>query len=269
VYLKLHQYYDAIIDCSASIQRRASVKAYARRATAWMALQEYEKAVIDYKKSLEFEPNNHNFLTDYAKCLDLFKIQIQEKLKSVSQIKLNQHNTHTEEIKTTSLSKDLKKSLKEIDIEKRNTENALKVANNSSPTSTNSTSVSSNEFSSKSNSSNKNTGKEKATPTPSAPLNRATSTNNNNGAHQNSHAHIHNNSSRKQKSSTNSNQTSLQDHTAPINSPKKDNNSTNNSNVNLDEIIAQFSVILVTDRNNPASYGPRPDAYMQKEDLEN
>lgn len=41
VYLKMQRYYDSIGDCTASLERKPSIKAFARRAAAWAALKEY------------------------------------------------------------------------------------------------------------------------------------------------------------------------------------------------------------------------------------
>jgi len=69
VYLKLSRFHEAITDCTASLDRKPSIKAYARRATAWASLKEYFLAAEDYKRALKFEPRNQDFLGELEKCL--------------------------------------------------------------------------------------------------------------------------------------------------------------------------------------------------------
>jgi tetratricopeptide (TPR) repeat protein len=74
VYIKLGRYYEAISDCTASIERRPTIKAYARRAAGWAALSKYAFAAEDYKRALKFENRNQDCLSELHKCL----IQIEE-----------------------------------------------------------------------------------------------------------------------------------------------------------------------------------------------
>jgi len=69
VYLKLNRFYESISDCTASIDRKPSIKAYARRAAAWASLQEFFLAAEDYKRALKFEPRNQDCLCELEKCL--------------------------------------------------------------------------------------------------------------------------------------------------------------------------------------------------------
>jgi tetratricopeptide (TPR) repeat protein len=67
VYLKLNRFYESITDCTASIDRKPSIKAYARRAAAWASLQEYFLAAEDYKRALKFESRNQVIELDFSK----------------------------------------------------------------------------------------------------------------------------------------------------------------------------------------------------------
>eukprot|EP01090_Pellita_catalonica_P020699 TRINITY_DN7512_c0_g1_i1.p1 TRINITY_DN7512_c0_g1~~TRINITY_DN7512_c0_g1_i1.p1 ORF type:complete len:418 (-),score=105.11 TRINITY_DN7512_c0_g1_i1:1203-2429(-) len=69
VYLKLDRFCETITDCTTSIQRNPSIKAFHRRAAAWAALKEYERAASDYSKALHFEPNHPDCLDKLKKCL--------------------------------------------------------------------------------------------------------------------------------------------------------------------------------------------------------
>eukprot|EP01116_Phalansterium_solitarium_P015275 TRINITY_DN3361_c0_g1_i2.p1 TRINITY_DN3361_c0_g1~~TRINITY_DN3361_c0_g1_i2.p1 ORF type:complete len:517 (-),score=99.50 TRINITY_DN3361_c0_g1_i2:123-1601(-) len=68
-YLKLHRFLESIADCSASLDRTPSIKAFARRAAAWSAIGEYFLAAEDYKRALKFEPSNVDCLGELEKCL--------------------------------------------------------------------------------------------------------------------------------------------------------------------------------------------------------
>lgn len=80
VYLKLERYQETISDCTASIERLPSIKAYARRASARAALKEYWKACADYRCALDFEPTNQTCLQELAKCLCHIKEQVSREL---------------------------------------------------------------------------------------------------------------------------------------------------------------------------------------------
>lgn len=80
VYLKLGRYLECISDCTASLERRGNIKAYHRRAAAWTALGDYERACCDYQRALKFDNNNLNCLIDLEKSLLLLKAQRQSVL---------------------------------------------------------------------------------------------------------------------------------------------------------------------------------------------
>jgi tetratricopeptide (TPR) repeat protein len=79
--LKLERYYEAITDCTASIDRQPTVKAYARRAAARAALHHYELASVDYKRALAFEPNNQVCLAELIKCLENLQGQLKRQMQ--------------------------------------------------------------------------------------------------------------------------------------------------------------------------------------------
>ncbi len=99
VYLKLKRYYECIIDCTASIERQASIKAYARRAAAWASLGEYFMAAEDYKRGLKFEPRNQDCLVELEKCLSCLKDEYQNKLNSLSSGSKTQNSVDIEKLK--------------------------------------------------------------------------------------------------------------------------------------------------------------------------
>lgn len=70
VYLKLHRYKEAVSDCSASIARYPSIKAFARRATAYGGLNLHVLAAKDHRQALSFEPRNPVCLSAYRECLE-------------------------------------------------------------------------------------------------------------------------------------------------------------------------------------------------------
>jgi tetratricopeptide (TPR) repeat protein len=82
VYLKLNRFYEAITDCTASIDRKPSIKAYARRAAAWVALKEYSLAAEDYRKALYFEPRNQDCLDKLGRCLICMEEDFLKKLQA-------------------------------------------------------------------------------------------------------------------------------------------------------------------------------------------
>lgn len=82
VYLKLNRFYESITDCTASIDRKPSIKAFARRAAAWVALKEYILAADDYRKALRFEPKNQDCLDKLGRCLMHIEEEYMRKLQS-------------------------------------------------------------------------------------------------------------------------------------------------------------------------------------------
>jgi len=80
VYLKLNRFFESITDCTASIDRMPSIKAYARRAAAWAFLKEYFLAAEDYKKALKFESKNQDCLAELQKCLFKLEMEYRQKL---------------------------------------------------------------------------------------------------------------------------------------------------------------------------------------------
>jgi hypothetical protein len=81
VYLKLGRCYEAISDCTASIDRNPSIKAYARRAAAWSSLKECFLAAEDYKRALKFESRNQDCLQELEKCLQFLEVDYKHKLE--------------------------------------------------------------------------------------------------------------------------------------------------------------------------------------------
>eukprot|EP01117_Protostelium_nocturnum_P005510 TRINITY_DN1990_c0_g1_i1.p1 TRINITY_DN1990_c0_g1~~TRINITY_DN1990_c0_g1_i1.p1 ORF type:complete len:389 (-),score=132.72 TRINITY_DN1990_c0_g1_i1:36-1202(-) len=78
VYLKMGRFYESIGDCTASIERKPNIKAYARRAAAWFSLNEYFLAAQDYKLAIGCEPNNMDCANELEKCL--LKLESEYKL---------------------------------------------------------------------------------------------------------------------------------------------------------------------------------------------
>lgn len=69
VYLRLHRYHEAISDCTASIERNASIKAFARRGMGWAGLGEHLLASTNFKEALQFEPHNQDCLENLQRSL--------------------------------------------------------------------------------------------------------------------------------------------------------------------------------------------------------
>jgi len=108
VYLKLARYYECISDCTASIDRKPSIKAYARRAQAWAAVEEFYWAAEDYKKALKFEQKNTECLTELEQCLVKLEQDYRNKLfvePNNDKLKTSLHNVR----------EDLKKIASKID----------------------------------------------------------------------------------------------------------------------------------------------------------
>lgn len=70
VYLKLHRFREAVSDCSASIARSPSIKAFARRAAAYDGLSLHVLAAKDHRQALAYEPRNPGCLSAYRECLE-------------------------------------------------------------------------------------------------------------------------------------------------------------------------------------------------------
>ncbi len=70
VFLKLGRFEEAISDCSASIARGPTIKAYARRAAAFDGLRMHAEAARDHRQSLAFEPRNPGCLAAFKDCLE-------------------------------------------------------------------------------------------------------------------------------------------------------------------------------------------------------
>jgi tetratricopeptide (TPR) repeat protein len=75
VYLKLGRFKECIADCTASNDRRETIKAYHRRAAAWAALGDFERAAQDYHRALRFEESNLSCLSELEKCLSFLTDQ--------------------------------------------------------------------------------------------------------------------------------------------------------------------------------------------------
>eukprot|EP00004_Rigifila_ramosa_P027081 TRINITY_DN8664_c0_g1_i1.p1 TRINITY_DN8664_c0_g1~~TRINITY_DN8664_c0_g1_i1.p1 ORF type:complete len:465 (-),score=113.77 TRINITY_DN8664_c0_g1_i1:23-1396(-) len=80
VYLKLKQYHHAISDCTMSIERKPTIKAYSRRASGWIGLKEYALAAEDCRKALGYEPRNKDCLKQLTDCLTLMEKQTRIKM---------------------------------------------------------------------------------------------------------------------------------------------------------------------------------------------
>jgi len=89
VYLKLNRYYETISDCTASIKREPTIKAFARRGAARAALGEYQLACGDYLQALEFEPQNQSCLQELARCLCNIESNI---VQQIEQLEKNSGN---------------------------------------------------------------------------------------------------------------------------------------------------------------------------------
>ena len=85
VYLKLNRYYETISDCTASIKREPTIKAFARRGAARAALLEYQLACEDYLQALDFEPQNQSCLQELARCLCNIESDIVKKIDELEQ----------------------------------------------------------------------------------------------------------------------------------------------------------------------------------------
>lgn len=70
VYLKLRRYEEAVTDCTASLFRGPSIKAFARRAAALDALGLHHGAMLDHRQALSFEPKNPDCVLAYKACLE-------------------------------------------------------------------------------------------------------------------------------------------------------------------------------------------------------
>ena len=75
VYIRLQRYEEAVSDCSASIARQPSIKAFARRAAALDALRQHVDASRDHRQSLAFEPRNPSCLAAFRACLEALLVQ--------------------------------------------------------------------------------------------------------------------------------------------------------------------------------------------------
>ena len=75
VFLKLGRFEEALSDCSASIARGPTIKAYARRAAAFDGLHMHAEAVRDHRQSLAFEPRNPGCLAAFKECLEALLAQ--------------------------------------------------------------------------------------------------------------------------------------------------------------------------------------------------
>jgi len=69
VYLKLNRCQECVTDCTTSLQIRPSIKAYHRRAVAYVGMKQYERAAVQYRKTLEIERRNPSCLNELAKCI--------------------------------------------------------------------------------------------------------------------------------------------------------------------------------------------------------
>ena len=82
VYLKLERYTETISDCTASIKREPTIKAFARRAAARAKLGENQLACEDYLQALEFEPTNQSCLQQLARCLFNIEQEIIQRIEA-------------------------------------------------------------------------------------------------------------------------------------------------------------------------------------------
>jgi tetratricopeptide (TPR) repeat protein len=73
-YLRLGRFEEAVSDCSASIARGATIKAYARRAAAYDGMGLHKEAARDHRQALAFEPRNPGCLSAFKECLELLLV---------------------------------------------------------------------------------------------------------------------------------------------------------------------------------------------------
>ncbi len=74
-YLRLGRYEEAVSDCSASLARSSTIKAYARRAAAYDGLGMHKEAARDHRQALAFEPRNPGCLLAFKECLEAMLAQ--------------------------------------------------------------------------------------------------------------------------------------------------------------------------------------------------
>lgn len=74
-YLRLGRYEEAVSDCSASIARGPTIKAFARRAAAFDGLGMHKEAARDHRQALAFEPRNPGCLVAFKECLEMLLAQ--------------------------------------------------------------------------------------------------------------------------------------------------------------------------------------------------
>lgn len=71
VYIRMQRFEEAVSDCSASIARQPTIKAYARRALAYDSLGMHAEAAHDHRAALQFEPRNPVCLNSFRECLEV------------------------------------------------------------------------------------------------------------------------------------------------------------------------------------------------------
>eukprot|EP00003_Mantamonas_plastica_P031969 TRINITY_DN84_c0_g1_i6.p1 TRINITY_DN84_c0_g1~~TRINITY_DN84_c0_g1_i6.p1 ORF type:complete len:477 (+),score=152.83 TRINITY_DN84_c0_g1_i6:102-1532(+) len=89
VSMKLNHWYDMISDCSKSIQLEPSIKAHMRRAKAWMELQEYHAAALDFEAGLQFEKRNKECQKGLASARKMMKEQLEQRFGMLSDLLTN------------------------------------------------------------------------------------------------------------------------------------------------------------------------------------
>ncbi|CAI5726779.1 unnamed protein product [Hyaloperonospora brassicae] len=69
-YLKIERFELAIADCCKAIEVAPTIKSYMRRATAYIALHQFTKAVTDIEAALQFESRNKECYTKLRSIVD-------------------------------------------------------------------------------------------------------------------------------------------------------------------------------------------------------
>jgi len=81
VYYKLSRYFEAITDCSISIEKQTKqIKAYLRRGSSYLAIGDFRSAVKDFKLGLKYEPESVDLIEGLYKATKLIEQDIKSQL---------------------------------------------------------------------------------------------------------------------------------------------------------------------------------------------
>ncbi|KAF2074704.1 hypothetical protein CYY_003980 [Polysphondylium violaceum] len=81
VYYKLSRYFEAITDCSISIEKQTKqIKAYLRRGSSYLAIGDFRSAVKDFKLGLKYEPESVDLIEGLYKATKLIEQDIKNQL---------------------------------------------------------------------------------------------------------------------------------------------------------------------------------------------